>query len=228
VFVAIPIGHAGTALTKTQYHLIAAFSSVRLQVEQARAKRGAAKPATDANDKIHDYNMVKSLLDSLADLTHSHLLGIIRNRKRVGDALPRVVSRNRAHSAATPTLTHATYQQRGTPTHIRYAQPASRRTPTSLDQCGRRIVRHSHTGKSYPVASTPNGCISHVGPDALYIALFIRVFFLSFFLSSYPLDISQNIPKKTRNKVQNTPSANRISFQYQLRHHNTSDQKYDT
>jgi len=36
-------------------------------VERSRNNRGAASPATDHNAKTHEYNMFKSLLDSLTD-----------------------------------------------------------------------------------------------------------------------------------------------------------------
>ena len=42
----------------------------------------------DHNAKTHDYALFKSLLDSLTDLAQSCLLGIIRNMKRLIDALP--------------------------------------------------------------------------------------------------------------------------------------------
>ena len=67
-FIASTIGHAGTTLTKTLNHLTAAFSIVRPSVEISRASRGATSPATDQNAKTHDYNLFKSLMDSLTDL----------------------------------------------------------------------------------------------------------------------------------------------------------------
>jgi hypothetical protein len=75
-------------LTKTLDHLTTAFSAVRPSVERSRAIMGAASPATDQDVKSHDYNMFKSLLDSFTDLAQSRLLGIIRNKKRLVDALP--------------------------------------------------------------------------------------------------------------------------------------------
>ena len=96
--IAFPIGHAGTTLTKTLDYLTAAFSTVRPTVETSRASRGATSPATDHNAKTHDFNMFKSLFDSLKDLAQSCLIGIIRNITRVGDALPEGVSHRRAHS----------------------------------------------------------------------------------------------------------------------------------
>ena len=80
-FVAFPIGHTGTTLTRTLDHLTAAFSTVRPLVERSRASKGASSPATDHNAKAHDFTMFKSLLDSTTDLAQSRLLGIIRNRK---------------------------------------------------------------------------------------------------------------------------------------------------
>ncbi len=56
-FIAFPIGHAGIKLTRTLDQLTAAFSTVRPNVERTRASRGATSPATDHNDKTHDYNM---------------------------------------------------------------------------------------------------------------------------------------------------------------------------
>ncbi len=87
-FIAFPNGHAGTTLTKTLDHRTAAFSTVRPSVEISRANTGTASPATDQNAGTHDYNMFKSLLDSLTDLAQSRLFGIIRNEKRLVDALP--------------------------------------------------------------------------------------------------------------------------------------------
>jgi len=88
--VAFPIGHAGTTLTKTRLdHLTAAFSTARLSVERSRASRGISSPAMDHNAKSHDFTLFKSLLESITDSAQSRLLGIIRNMKRLVDALPR-------------------------------------------------------------------------------------------------------------------------------------------
>jgi len=81
-YIAFPIGHAGTKLTKTLDHLTAAFSTVRPSLERTRASKGVANPATDHNARIHDYNIFKSLLVLLTDLAQSRLLGIIRIKKR--------------------------------------------------------------------------------------------------------------------------------------------------
>ena len=91
--IAFPIGHAGTTLTKTLDHLTSAFSAVRPFVERLRASRGISGPAMDLNAKAHDFTLFKSLLDSITDLAQSRLLGILRNRKRLVDALPRRDSR---------------------------------------------------------------------------------------------------------------------------------------
>ena len=80
-FIAFPIGHAGTTLTKTLEHLTAAFSTVQPTVERLPASRGAFSPAMDHNARSNDYTLVKSLLTLLTDLAQSRLLGIIRNRK---------------------------------------------------------------------------------------------------------------------------------------------------
>jgi hypothetical protein len=54
----------------------------------------------------------------LTDLEQSRLLGIIRNMKRLVEALPGAVSHHRAHSAATPTHAHAaTHHAAATHTH---------------------------------------------------------------------------------------------------------------
>jgi hypothetical protein len=67
-FIAFPISHAGTTLTRTLDHLIAAFSTVRPTVGRSRDTKGASSPATDHNVKTHDYSLFKSMLDSLTDL----------------------------------------------------------------------------------------------------------------------------------------------------------------
>jgi hypothetical protein len=110
-FIAFPIGHAGTTLTKTLNQLTAAFSTVRPNVERSRAIRGATSPGTDHNAKFHDYNLFKSMLDSLTDLAQFRLLGIIRNKKCLVDALPGGVRHHRANSDASPTHHLAAHQQ---------------------------------------------------------------------------------------------------------------------
>jgi len=109
-FIVFPICHAGATLTKTLDHLTAAFSTVRPTVDRSRASRSTSIPAMDHNDRAHNYNLFKSLLDSLTDLAQSRLLGIIRNRKRLVDALPGGDS-HREHSVPSPTHHHAAHQQ---------------------------------------------------------------------------------------------------------------------
>jgi hypothetical protein len=53
-FVAIPIDHAGTPLTKTLNHLTAAFSTVRPRHDQVSANKGTSQPTTDTNARSHD------------------------------------------------------------------------------------------------------------------------------------------------------------------------------
>ena len=55
MFVAIPIGHAGTTLTKTLDHLTAAFYMVRPIVDRINASKGTSLPSTDSNVKSHNY-----------------------------------------------------------------------------------------------------------------------------------------------------------------------------
>ena len=117
-FIAIPIGHTGTTLLRTLVHLTAAFSTARPLADQARASTGTTQPTIDSNARSHDYRLFTSLLDSLTDLAQSRLFGIIRNMKRLVDALPGAVSRHRAHSAATPPHSQAaTRQEAVTHTH---------------------------------------------------------------------------------------------------------------
>ncbi len=69
------------------------------------------KPITDFNVKSHDYRTFQSLLGALTNFAQTRLLGIIRNKKRLVEALPWVVRRNGAHLAATPTPTQTTAHQ---------------------------------------------------------------------------------------------------------------------
>jgi hypothetical protein len=78
-FIAFPIGHSDTTLTKTLKNITAAFSTVRPYVEHARANMGATDPAMDHNAMTHDLTLFKSVLDSLIDLIHPRLIGIIRS-----------------------------------------------------------------------------------------------------------------------------------------------------
>ena len=101
-FIAFPIGYAGTTLTRTLDHLTAAFSTVRPTVERSRANKGASSPTKDHNARTHDYSMFKSLLDLLTNLAQNRILGIVRNRKCLVDAIPSG-DRHRAHSVPSPT-----------------------------------------------------------------------------------------------------------------------------
>jgi hypothetical protein len=66
-FIAFPISHAGTTLTKTLNNLTAAFCTVRPSVERSRASRGISNPAKYFNANTNNYTMLKSLLDSITD-----------------------------------------------------------------------------------------------------------------------------------------------------------------
>ena len=111
-FIIFHIGHVDTTLTRTMDKLTTAFFTVRPTVERSRASLGTASPATDHNVRTHDYNLFKWLLVSLTDLAQSRLLGIIRNKKRLLDALPSGVIHHRANSDASPTHHQAAHQQR--------------------------------------------------------------------------------------------------------------------
>jgi hypothetical protein len=113
-FIAFPIDHAGTTLTKTLDHLTAVFSTVRPTVERSRTSKGASSPATDHNAMTHDYSLLKSLMDSLTDLAQTRLLGIIRNKKRLVDALP-CGDRHQSHSVPSPAHHQAAHQQGAAP-----------------------------------------------------------------------------------------------------------------
>ncbi len=119
-FVAFPIGHVGTTLTKTLDHRTAAFSTVRPSVERSRASRGVPNPATDHNAKAHDFTLFKSLLDSITDLAQSRLLGIIRNMKRLVDAIPRG-DNHRAHPVPSQAYHQAAHRQ-GADSHTHRAR----------------------------------------------------------------------------------------------------------
>ena len=72
-FIAIPIGHAGTPLTSTLDHLIAAFLRVRPRVDHTSANKDTTQPITYSNAKSRDYRLFKSLLDALIELAKSCL-----------------------------------------------------------------------------------------------------------------------------------------------------------
>ncbi len=75
------IGNVGITLNKTLDNLTHAFHTVRPHLEQARASRGVTYPIMDHNARIHDFIIVKSLLDSVTNLAQSRIIGIVRNRK---------------------------------------------------------------------------------------------------------------------------------------------------
>ncbi len=109
-FIAFPIGHAGTTLTRTLEHLTAAFSTVRpTTVDRSRANMGPSSPNTDQNARTHVYSLFKSLLDSLTDLAQFRLVDVIRNWKRLVDALPGGY-RHQAHSVPSPSHHMAAHQ----------------------------------------------------------------------------------------------------------------------
>ncbi len=66
--------------------------------------------AADHNARTHDFSLLKSLLDSLIDLAQFCILGIIRNRKRLVDALPGG-HRHRSQSVPSPSHHDAAHQQ---------------------------------------------------------------------------------------------------------------------
>jgi hypothetical protein len=165
-FVAILIGHAGTTLTRTLDHLIDAFSTVCLRVDHTSANNGVTLPIADFNAKSHDYRLFESLPDALADLAQSRLLDILRNKKRLVEALPGAVRGNRAHATATPTHAHAAAQQR--------ADITLHRTRTTR-------VPESTAITNFGTPALWN-CIPHVGTDVLHFTLFVRGLFLSLFL----------------------------------------------
>ena len=80
-FVVIPVGHAGTTLTRTLDHLIAVFSSVRPKEDHTSGNTNTLQTITVSTAMSHDYCLFKSLLGALTDLAQSRVLGIIKNMK---------------------------------------------------------------------------------------------------------------------------------------------------
>jgi hypothetical protein len=105
-FVAVPIGHTGTTLTKTQQSLAQALSATRLEVERDRARRDVTNPDTDSAVRSHDSSLFKALMQRLDDLAQSRLIGIIHHCQSLVHVKTRVVSRTRARSDATPAHAH--------------------------------------------------------------------------------------------------------------------------
>ena len=138
VFVAFPIGHAGTTLTTTLDHLTAAFSTARPRVERPGVPWATTTTVTDHTARTHDYNLFKSLMGSLTDLAQSRLLGIVSNRRRLVAALPGSVSRHRAYSAATPP--HHTIHETRAPECVDMDPSHSCRTSTGTTHKRKRTL----------------------------------------------------------------------------------------
>jgi hypothetical protein len=115
VFVAIPVGHAGTTLKETQRHLAQALSSTRPEIERSRARREVLNPETDTAARTHDSSLFKTLMQALTKLAQDRLLGIIHHRQSLVHAQVGEISRTRANSDATPA--QGTHQQ-GVTIHI--------------------------------------------------------------------------------------------------------------
>jgi hypothetical protein len=177
-FIAFPFGHAGTTLTKTLNNLTATFFTVRPSVERSRASRGISNPAMDLNAKAHEFNLFKSLLDSITDLSQSRLLGIIRHKKRLVDALPRGDS-SRVHPVSSPAQHQAAHHQGPPHTLIGRARHAPRRAqPSRRDGSTGKSQKHfPASAPSYPCP--PIGLYTLCGPDVLHMASCKG--FLSFF-----------------------------------------------
>jgi len=176
--VAFPIGHAGTTLTRTLDHLTAAFSTVRPLVERSRASKGTSSPATDHNAKAHDFTLFKSLLDSITDLAQSRLLGIIRNRKRLVDALP-IGDSGRVHPGPSSAHHQAAHQHGPPHTFIGRARHTLRRAqPSRRDGGAGKSQKHFPVvAPSYPFPLYD--CILSTDPMSSTCPL-ARDFFLSF------------------------------------------------
>jgi hypothetical protein len=82
-FVAIPIGYAGTTLTRTLDHLTAAFSTIRPRAYHTNTNQGTPQSTTRSNAKSQDYHVFKSMMGALTNLAQSRLLGIVRNKMRL-------------------------------------------------------------------------------------------------------------------------------------------------
>ncbi len=67
-FVAFPIGHAGTTLKSTLSHLTAAFSTACPREERTGPTKSTTTIVTDHTARTHDYDLLKSLLDTLTEL----------------------------------------------------------------------------------------------------------------------------------------------------------------
>jgi len=173
--------------------LTAAFSTVRPSVERSRDSRGISNPVMDLNAKTHDYTMFKSLLDSITDLAQSRLLGIIRNRKRLVDSLPRGDSRQ-AHPAPPPAH-HQAAHQKGAASHTHRARTTRAPESTSITKRWRYMeVTKALPGYSPFVPLPPIGLYTLCVPDVLHMPPCKG--FLSFFLSFYKNRLPR-LPKRT-------------------------------
>ena len=65
---AIPIGHAGTTLTKIQRHLAQAISATRPEIERRSARSDVHNPETDTAARTHDSSLFKALMQALPKL----------------------------------------------------------------------------------------------------------------------------------------------------------------
>jgi hypothetical protein len=147
--VAIPIGHAGTTLARALNHLTAAFSKVRPRMEHTNGNKGISMPIMVSNARSHDYRMLKSLLDALVDLAHSRLSGIIRNRKRLVEAVRHCQGPQDAteHTRPQPRRTHKPPHSKGSHprTYDWHCASPGERCHYMKWRC-RRILAHLHPG----------------------------------------------------------------------------------
>jgi hypothetical protein len=134
-FIAFPIGHTGTTLKATLDHLTAAFSTARPREDRSRARMDITNTVTDHTARTHDYNLFKSLMDSLTDLAQSRLLDIISNRRRSVATLPGSASRRR------------TYSDAGTSHRTTHETRAQGSVDMDLSQSGRLNTCTAHTRK---------------------------------------------------------------------------------
>ena len=80
-FVAVPIGHAGTTLSKTHQSPAQAMSATRPEIERSRTRREVTNPDTNSAARSHDSTLFKSLMQTLNTLAQYRLVGIILNRQ---------------------------------------------------------------------------------------------------------------------------------------------------
>ena len=85
--VCIPVGHAGTTLSRTVDDLANALARVRPSIADSRRLAGHADPDHDARALKHDRKLFRRLMDSLCNLAQDRLLGIINNRRKEVAAL---------------------------------------------------------------------------------------------------------------------------------------------